>query len=63
MAEAYNRAVIRLCDQNSELKRENAKLKQEVADLSDIISMLKKGMERHANCPSCKAREPQLRPK
>lgn len=47
----------------AKLREENAKLKQEVEDLSSIISMLKTGMEKHSNCPSCKAREPQLRPK
>lgn len=45
------------------LRAEIAGLKQENEDLSSINAMLKKGMERHSNCPSCKAREPQLRPK
>lgn len=45
------------------LRTENEKLKQENEDLSDINSMLKKGMERHSNCPLCKLREPPMRPR
>lgn len=45
------------------LREENAKLKQELADAWDILSIQRSASEKRAACPLCKMNEPQLRPK